>query len=116
MRVQCKPNTKYADLTPGNVYRVIGIEAGDLRIMNDEGRPYLYPRRLFQVIDPTEPDDWQTERGEDGERYAYPPPMNRPGFWEDYFNSHKDAIAAVRAYFESLHTRERPTRRRAAVG
>lgn len=33
------------DLSPGRPYVVLGIEADDLRILNDEGRPYLYPAR-----------------------------------------------------------------------
>jgi len=47
---------------------VIGIEAGDLRILNDAGRPYLYSTRLFSVVDSQEPSDWITEYDEDGER------------------------------------------------
>ena len=31
-------------------------------------RPYLYPARLFEVVNPSEPADWTTEIGEDGER------------------------------------------------
>ena len=65
---------KYPDLTPDQPYPVIGIEADDLRILNDQGRPFLYPRELFAVVDAQEPSDWVNEWGEDGERYAYPPP------------------------------------------
>jgi len=116
MRVECKSNSKYPELTPGNVYRVIGIEADDLRIMNDEGRPYLYPRKVFRMTDPTEPTDWETYIGDDGERYSYSPPMNRPGFWEDYFDNKRSAVSAVREYFERIHDRQRSPRRRAAAG
>jgi hypothetical protein len=49
-------------------------------------RPYLYPARLFQVLDPREPADWVTDYGDDGERYAYPPPLNDPGFFEDFLD------------------------------
>ena len=41
VRLQRK-NTRYPDLTPGQDYVVIGIEADDLRILSDQGRPYLY--------------------------------------------------------------------------
>lgn len=68
---------QYSDLTPGQPYGVIGIEADDFRLLNDQGRPYLYPCRLFEVVDPREPDDWVAEFGEDGERYAYPSPAQR---------------------------------------
>jgi len=34
-----------------------------------------------------------TEYGDDGERYSYPRPLNKPGFFEDYFDHHPKAIA-----------------------
>lgn len=51
-------NSRYPDLSPQQNYVVIGIEADDLRILNDRGRPYLYPARLFEVVDPREPQNW----------------------------------------------------------
>lgn len=80
------------DLTSGQVYLVIGIEADDFRIINDEGRPYLYPADWFKVIDPEEPVEWVTEYGNDGERYAYPPELNTPGFFEDFFETDPEAV------------------------
>jgi hypothetical protein len=41
---------------------------------------------LFDVLESTEPVDWITEYGKDGERYAYPAPLNEPGFFEDFFD------------------------------
>lgn len=87
-----RQNTRYADLTLGQSYAVIGIEADDFRLLNDRGQPYLYPRHLFEVVDPREPEDWLTELGEDGERYAYPPPLNTCGFFEDFFDAKKEAV------------------------
>ncbi|MFO1424582.1 MAG: hypothetical protein U1F70_13230 [Candidatus Competibacteraceae bacterium] len=29
--------------------------------------------------------DWITEFGQDGEEYSYPPPLNKVGFFEDFF-------------------------------
>ena len=84
---------RYPDLTLGQLYVVIGIEADDLRILNDQGRPYLYPARLFEIVDSREPDDWVTEFGEDGERYAYPSLLNAPGFFEDFFDTKPRAVA-----------------------
>lgn len=83
----------YPDLTPVQPYVVLGIEADDLRILNDQGRPYLYPKEIFAVIDAREPDDWVNELGEDNERYAYPPPLNDSGFFEDYFDGKPEAVA-----------------------
>jgi hypothetical protein len=65
-------DSQYPDLTPGQPYLVLGIEADDFRILNDQGRPYLYPREIFTVVDPREPDDWVKELGEDNEPSATP--------------------------------------------
>ena len=48
-------NPRYPDLTPGQPYVIIGIEGDDFRILNDAGRPNLYPPRLFMVLDAREP-------------------------------------------------------------
>ena len=42
-------DASYPDLTPDQPYVVLGIEAEDLRILNDQGRPYLYPAELFTL-------------------------------------------------------------------
>lgn len=83
----------YPDLTPGQEYGVIGIEADDLRVLSDQGRPYLYPVELFEVVDPREPGDWVTEYGDEGERYAYPPSLKGNGFFEDFFDEDEEAVA-----------------------
>ncbi len=87
-----KRNSSYRDLTFGQPYVVIGIEADDLRILNDAGRPFLYPANLFATIDAQEPNDWVTEFGEDNERYSYPPTLNKPGFFEDFFDEKRRAV------------------------
>jgi len=33
------------------------------------------------------------EYGEEGERYAYPPDLNRVGFFEDFFDGRDEAVA-----------------------
>ena len=88
-----KRSARYSDLTFGQPYVVIGIEADQLRILNDAGRPFLYPPSPFSVVDKREPDDWVTEIGEDGERYAYPPLLSRPGFFEEFFDQKAKAVA-----------------------
>ena len=88
-----KKTVRYRDLTFGQPYVVIGIEADHLRILNDAGRPFLYPPGLFSLIDDHEPSDWVTEIGTDGERYSYPPPLNKPGFFEDFFGQKPNAVS-----------------------
>ena len=85
-------NTRYRDLTFGQPYVVIGIEADEFRILNDAGRPFLYPPTLFSVLDNREPGDWVTEIGDDGERYSYPPSLNKSGFFEDFFDQKAKAV------------------------
>lgn len=93
MNVKLKQKSrKYPDLTPGQPYSVIGIEADAFRILNDLGRPFLFPKSLFALLDKTEPGDWLTEFGEDGERYSYPVPLNTPGFFEDFFDNKRKAV------------------------
>ena len=88
-----KKNARYRDLTFGQSYVVIGIEADHLRILNDAGRPFLYRPALFSWVDHREPIDWVTEFGDDGERYSYPPPLNKSGFFEDFFDHKAKAVA-----------------------
>jgi hypothetical protein len=95
-------SARYPDLTASQPYVVIGIEADDYRILNDAGRPYLYPRSLFAVLDAREPRDWVSEFGEDGERYAYPAPLNQPGFFEDFFD---DETKAVKTFWRVMNRR-----------
>jgi hypothetical protein len=82
----------YPDLTLDQPYVVIGIEADEYRILNDQGRPYLYPPELFTVVDAREPADWVNEYGEEGERYAYPPQLQFAGFFEDFFDNQREAV------------------------
>jgi len=86
-------NIDYPDLTPDQSYFVIGIEADDYRILNDHGKPYLYPSHIFNIMNSDEPDDWVTEFGEDGERYSYSLDLNEVGFFEDFFNGKESAVS-----------------------
>ena len=92
----------YNDLTIGNVYRIIGIEADSYRIMSDAGLPLLYPPELFTVIDPSEPEDWITTYGEGSERYAYPEALSAPGLFDDYFDYNKEAMRSLRLHRNAL--------------
>lgn len=88
-----KKHPKYPELLPRQHYVVIGIEADHYRILNDRGRPYLYPPDLFKIVSADQPEDWIVQEGDEGERYAYPPALNAPGFFEDYFDGDRDAVA-----------------------
>lgn len=107
MRVRCRsnqcPDGRSAALTVGETYEVLGIEAGDLRVLDDAGSPVLYEPALFEVIDAGRPSGWTSETI-DGDEYAGPPEFNRPGFWEDY-HEHEPAARAAFARYLNRHLR-----------
>ena len=84
---------RHRALSPRRKYVVIGIEADYLRILDDSGQPCLYPPILFKVNDRTPGPDWVLEKGEEGEKYAYPPALGKPGFSQDYFDGKAAAVA-----------------------
>lgn len=100
MRVKFKPDEvnklKYGDLTENNVYRVVGIEGDLIRLMSDEGLPYLYPLSLFKVVDPNWPNDWVENISENGFRSIYPRGIGGPGFFENYFDGDNNARFKLR--------------------
>lgn len=109
MRVRFKHGwgRAYAMLTPGNVYRVLGIESDALRIVDDTGEPILFAHQAFEDVDPIEPADWISERGEDGERYAYPPELRRPLFsFERWHDGDPAARAQLGRHLRELCRRE----------
>jgi len=96
MIVQLKhPHPDYPDLTAGQRYLVIGIEADDDRLLSDRGQPCLYPHDLFTILDATRPADRHAETGDDGEEYAYPRALNAPGFFEGFFDGKPDAVQTI---------------------
>lgn len=97
-----KPVDAYPDLTFGQHYVLIGIDADDLRLLNDHGRPYVYPHHLFDIVDPRKPSQWVMETGEDGEVYAYPPEFNEAGFFEDFFDGKRKALAVFWGFVNRL--------------
>jgi hypothetical protein len=109
-----RKHARYPDLTAGLSYVVIGIEADDFRILNDQGRPYLYPARLFKILDPSKPRDWITEQGDEGESYAYPQPLNAAGFFEDFFDAKPKAVATFWRIVNQRLVSADKTRQRAA--
>lgn len=96
MKVKIKPgwSDTYPEFTIGNVYRVLGIEGDNLRIINDAGDPVLYHPRAFTYVDPTHPAEWIEERGDEGELYAYPAELREPQY---FFEELHDGNAKVRS-------------------
>ena len=97
--MKVSPKKQLNKLTQGKSYLVIGIEADSFRIIDETGKPYLYDPDAFNIIDPKEPEFWESEIGEDGERYSYPKEWVQPGFFEDYF---ENVPSAKKAFIEVL--------------
>ncbi len=82
-------------LTINREYEVLGIEADNYRILDDENNlpygndPVLFEPECFRIIDSTEPDFWICYFGEEEERYCYPIEWNKIGFFEDYHDGNE---------------------------
>ena len=88
---QFEGSPDHQNLTSGNIYRVISLEADGIRVMNDYGEPGLYPDSWFSITDPQWPTDWVVTIGTEGERYASPQVLSDNYFWERYFDGDKEA-------------------------
>ncbi len=102
MKVKLLNKTKKHNLENDKIYYVLGIEADYLRIIDEDGYPYLFPIDIFMVVDKSLPEDWITEYGDDNEKYSYPIELNKVGFFEDYFDKKKYAINSFNKYVEKL--------------
>jgi hypothetical protein len=100
MRVRCIQRefdgVEY-DFMPGAEYEVLAVEGGGYRLIDDTGRPYLFPSELFRVVDAAWGADW-IDRSSDGVLYASPPEFARAGFFEDYFDRDPETIAVFHRY------------------
>lgn len=102
MKVKLLNATKIQNLKIDKIYNVLGIEADFLRIIDEDGYPYLYPADIFIIVDQIAPDDWVTEFGDENEKYSYPVELNKVGFFEDYFDKKEYAINSFNKYIEKL--------------
>lgn len=105
MTVRLKPifyrRERRLSLTLSRTYRVLEICADSFRLLNDRDDPVLYRSRLFDILDPSIPNDWVTTIDEDGDRYAGPRSLSEYA-WEDYHDDVERAVREVRAYLESM--------------
>lgn len=91
---------EFPDLIIGKDYTVLGIEYDDYRIVNEYGRPYLYPPGLFTIVDASHP-EW-IENWDDGYRTAYPEELNGVGFFEDLLEGDPQARAVFEEYLKRV--------------
>lgn len=86
------------NLEPNKTYVVIGIDCDYYRIVNEIGEPILYPKNLFEVIDPLIPESWIREEYGPDEYYINPPELSKSGFYEDLFNNDSEAMRIFEKY------------------
>ncbi|MBX3158844.1 MAG: hypothetical protein KF773_22955 [Deltaproteobacteria bacterium] len=79
----------HQNLRAGAAYYVLGVGNESYRIVNHNGEPILYPKELFEVVDPTVPSGWKFDEYDDGE-YVLHPRFAGPGFYEQWHNSDGD--------------------------
>ena len=92
--------SEHRGLSAGAVYDVVGLDSENFRLIDDNDQPFLYPKALFEIVDPAIPDDWVTET-QDDEYYVDPPELAMPGFYEAYF----DGVEAAVKKFEDFRSR-----------
>ncbi|MBA4032099.1 MAG: hypothetical protein C0478_14580 [Planctomyces sp.] len=90
-------------LTVGREYEVLGIEADDLRLLNDKNEPVLYDAVYFDTSAIGEPTFWVSTQGEEGERYAGPLEWTNPGYFEDWHDGITETIAGFWADLKRLY-------------
>lgn len=56
MKVKWLGETEFLTLTNGKVYDVMSIKKGWYRVIDDSGEDYLYPARLFEIVEGGEPE------------------------------------------------------------
>jgi hypothetical protein len=113
MKVRCITNEPidsedytYPDLTPGNVYNVIEATSCSYRLIGDEGKPYLYDFRRFEIIENEVDEDYVAKFDEEGHTTFHPPLLvNYVYFFEDYFNHVSKVIITFDQYM--LHKFEK---------
>jgi hypothetical protein len=85
------------------VYRVVGIEADNLRIVSDSGEPVLFNAKAFEFVEPTKPLTWIVDRGRNGEQYAYPHELRHPpDFFERFFDYDMEIRQKFHGYMHQL--------------
>lgn len=60
MRVRYKGETSFLELTHDKLYRVLSVEKGWYRVVDDSGEDYLYPPDEFQVVKDESPEGLET--------------------------------------------------------
>jgi hypothetical protein len=93
---------EHQSLSPGKEYFVLQINNLDFRVLDDQREPILYPKYLFDVVDSALPNGWSFCEFPGGQYYIGPIELNKPGFYEDYFDRVPEARKLFERVFASL--------------
>ena len=97
---------KYSAINPEKVYTVLGTSYDNVRILDEDGEPIIYPMIYFDMIDNTIEDGWMVWMRDDIDEY--PPQENffshlspkefQGYFYEDFFDGKRESIEIFLAY------------------
>jgi hypothetical protein len=87
----------HAGISPSEEYFAIEVNHEEYRIIDDLGEPILYPKELFEVVDPSLPAGWQFLQYPDGEYHLGPTKTLVRGLYEDFFGSDGSRVAQAQA-------------------
>src|SRR5262245_24239469 len=89
--------SEHHGLSAGTVYDVVGLDSDNFRVIDDNDQPFLFPKALFEIVDPAIPDDWVSKTVDD-EYYVDPPECAGRGFYEAYFDGVEAAVKTFEAF------------------
>jgi hypothetical protein len=87
----------HTGISPLEEYFVIEVNEQMFRIIDDRGEPILYPKELFEVVDPSLPPGLQFVEYPDGEYFLEPTKTGGPGLYENFFGSDGNRVAQAQA-------------------
>lgn len=100
--INCKPidesDPSYKDLIEGNIYFVWETELNWYRIIGYLGKPYLYGKKRFEIIDDEMNTDWEKKSSEDDQNIYFQVPQLRGYLFERYFDNERGAIKIFENY------------------
>ena len=91
----------FPDLTENNIYPVIGLEGDYYRIIGDLGKPFLYHKNRFKILNGEPEKDWVTKM-DNGCKISYPEKFLEDNFFRDYFNGDIKTRNRLHSYAQSL--------------
>jgi len=96
----------WPDLIRGNVYSVLGIEGDYYRILGALGKPYLYHKSRFELVEMEKGQDWEKRIYDNIGEVRYPTIELMNDFFEEYFLYNLKARAIVLFYASEIQQKK----------